>query len=918
MRYLKLYLLPFFSFALIAQCVGRSGAEDYVLFGVTIRQGTDVSPAASCASEIAVTTTQMDLVEDGDVTRSYSTTSPFYTDVDSDGGTSWGFKNMETCVYLVNAFNGTVEIPITTNSTYSGRLNVKTSFPVAASGNWPGSNQNLPAKLVFTGNGTTGHGPTSRQCFTMAVIQNVAQNPKESPFTVSLGEITNADDAGIYKGKNPCDVSASVEDDEGPGVRVSSISRVMEEPGGTGFTNAQFLVHLRTAPSSSVVIPINDTYDSTNSSHREGIASPTSLTFTTGNWNVDQAVTVTSQDDLEVDGTKTYTVQVAAASSGDSSYNGFKPRDVIVINNDKSVPGYTYTLFDTSTGSTNSSTGATVNGFATDEMNNMSWTYSNFNIKLRSKPSANVTLNFSTSNPAISNLITTSLTFTPANWNVDQTVYVTGKSNGTDGASGNGNLDYTISFTTTTGDSTYSSIPKPTFVMRSCDNDNTHLIQPCNFSGQPYGDSRGRLSGAEPSSTTNMWLITKSSPGSTVTVGLTSTDTTEGTVPANVTIDSTNYNALGGGSNKIVLSHVDDTALDGTITWDVTTALSTGGLSYNTADVNAQTTDNEQRYYINVTGTTKENTPGQTATIDVCLGATNANSVTINAACVGTAECGSVSPANVTFTPGQTISGANPTNASCSSDANKKTFTVTGADDSYADGTQSYNVSLTVTTTDPIYTGNDPGNQGVSNQDDELPGHAVFVYSTAVVGEMTLSGIGGADNYCANNKPAYAPAGTYKALMVSDDASNRRIATTDGSTSAGQVGWVLTPNNYYYRCSGSGAANCSDQYTRLFIANSAGLIPFPMSLDFSTTGTDVFWSGMNGNMTAATQSSTPAQNAGDPSYRDNCAGWTYQNAPVNPFPTYYANTWTKNSTGTITVATNVACTSTQKIICVQQ
>ncbi|HQI21408.1 MAG TPA: hypothetical protein PLW55_18785, partial [Leptospiraceae bacterium] len=62
MRYLKLYLLPFFSFALIAQCVGRSGAEDYVLFGVTIRQGTDVSPAASCASEIAVTTTQMDLV----------------------------------------------------------------------------------------------------------------------------------------------------------------------------------------------------------------------------------------------------------------------------------------------------------------------------------------------------------------------------------------------------------------------------------------------------------------------------------------------------------------------------------------------------------------------------------------------------------------------------------------------------------------------------------------------------------------------------------------------------------------------------------------------------------------------------------------------------------------------------------------
>lgn len=896
-------------------CINGSGSEDHVLFGLTMRDvNANTSPAESCAPEIAVTTTQIDLIEDGDVTRSYSTSDPYYTDVDADGGSSFGFRSVETCVYPVSAFNGTVEIPLADNGTYTGRMNVRTSFPVAASGSWPGSNQLLPTKLVFTGNGVTGHGTAARQCFTMARVVDALDNANESARVIALGTITSGDDDSVYTGKNACDVSATLEDDEGPGIRVSNISRIMEEPGGAGFSNGTFTVVLRQAPSVSVVIPITDTYDATNAGQREGIATPTSLTFTTGNWNVAQTVTVNSVDDLEVDGTKTYQLGVSPAVSGDANYNGLDPRNVTVINNDKSVPGYTYTLFDTSTGNTNASTGATVNGFATDEMMNLGTTYSNFQIKLRSKPSNNVQLNFSTNNTAISTVQTPTLTFTPSNWDTNQTVSVIGKSNGTDGGSGNGNVDYTVSFTVTTADSTYNTIPKPTFVMRSCDNDGTHLIQPCNFSGQPYGDSRGRLSGAEPSATTYMWLITKNSPGSAVNVGLTSTDTTEGTVPASVTIDSGNYASLGAGTNRIALSHVDDTALDGTVTWDVTTAAATGGLTYDTANVLAQTTDNEQHYYINVTGTTKEATPGQTATVDICLGATNANNVQINASCPGD-ECDSVSPANVTFTPGMVISGASPTNASCSSDANRLTFTVTGADDTFADGTQSFNLVLTVTSTDPIYSSANPADPAINNEDNEPAGKAIFVTSTAVVGEMTAAGVGGADNYCTTGKPGYAPSGTYKALIVSDSATNRRMATTTGTDATGQIGWVLSPNLYYYRCE---SGSCTDEAAHLFIANSAGLIPFAMDRDFSTTGSHEFWTGMNLNMTAATQTSTPAQAGGDPDYRDNCAGWTYQTAPVNPFPGYYGQTWIKNTLGTITSNTNVACSATKRIICVQQ
>lgn len=915
----KLALISILSISFIAgtNCSGITDAADHILFGISVRDGAaDATEAITCSADISVTTTSVALVEDGDQVRSYNTGTQVYSDSPATG---FGYSSVEVCIYLTKPFTGTVEIPVSNNGTYTGRMTIATSKPAAANPmlsafavapQWLGSGQTMPTKLTFVGNGTVGHGAAAAQCFTMARV-NTGADPKEDPYKINLGEITS-DTSGVYKGKDVCDVSATVEDDDGPGARVSSISRIMEEPGGTGFTTASFTVVLRTAPTANVTIPINATYDATNAGNREGTSDKSSLTFTTANWNVAQTVTITSQDDLEVDGTKTYVVGLAAATSSDANYNGLDPRDVVVINNDKSVPGYTYTLFDTTTGNTTASSASAVNGFATDEMNNMGTTYSHFDIKLRSKPSADVTLNFSTNNAAISTVQTTSLTFTPSNWNVNQTVNVIGKSNGTDGA----NVDYTVSFTTTSADTTYaggSAIPKPTFVMRSCDNDGTHVIQPCNFSGSPLGTSGNRLSGAEPSATTYMWLITKASPGSAVTVGLSSDDTSEGTVPASVTIDSSNYASLGAGSNRIALSHVDDLLLDGTKTWTVTTATSSGGLVYDPLDVFAQTTDNEQLYYTLVTGTTKED-DSVTATIDICLGATNANSVQINAACSGS-ECGSVSPASVTFTPGETITAGTPSNALCGTDANRKTFTVHGADDSLADGTKTFNINLTVTTTDPTYTGNDPGNKSVSNLDDEAPGKAIFILSSAKLGEMTASGVGGADNYCQNDpsKPAGAPSGTYKALIGSaGSGAPDNIPTRTTGTS-----WVLTAGNIYYRCD---SGSCADSgSTRLFIANGSALFdPTAMSADFSTSGADEFWTGFNSNLSLATQTSTPGNPGADPAYRDNCAGWTYKTGPTSPFNTYYATTWQSTGSHSVTVNTNVDCNLTKKIICVQQ
>ncbi|MCR9145126.1 MAG: DUF1554 domain-containing protein [bacterium] len=909
----------------IAGCSSGADIGDRALFGFTADiAGLSSANTATCSSDITVQSATVELIEQGtlggDETRAWQAATPFYTDTDTNGGSSYGRFREEVCFYLPEPFNGTVEIPVSTDQAYADFLTITKTFPVVDAGD------PLPATLTFTGDGTTGHGSASRQCFNIEAISDVDITAES--LQIALGEITTGDDEAFYTGKDPCDVSVAVEDDDGPGTRVSNISNIMEEPGSGGTTSGTFRIRLRTAPTGNVTMSINDLFDSTNAGRREGVATPTSLTFTTGNFATEQIITVNSVDDLEVDGSKTYTIAVENTSSTDPDYNNLNPRDVVIINNDQSVPGYTYVRFDTTGDSTTAGAAGTITGFATDEMNNFGSNYSRFTLSLRSKPDSNVTLNFATSDATISNLITTSLTFTTTNWNVPQTVFVEGRSDGADNGSTNGNQDYTISFTVTTTDPTYSTIPRPSFSIRSCDNDNTHLLQLCNFSGSPIGNSGNRFTASENTTeaTTNIWVISKNNPGGTTTVGLTSTDTTEGTVPASVTVDASNYATMtAGGSNQIVMTHKDELLLDGNQNWTVTTATSSGTIVYNTADVFATTNDNEALYYFSVSGSTAEGSPGTTALMHLCLGSNNPDPVQVDAACNGD-ECGTINggaTGSVTFPTGTAIAAAIPSNAACATDVNRQTFTMTGADDTFADGTQTFSITTTLGNT-PLapYAGTNPPDSGnINNADNESPGKAIFVTSATQSGEMTASGVRGGDTICQTARPSYAPSGTYKAMLVSNSGGevNDRVATTNGTDATGQTDWVLTANNYYYRCDGSGYTNCSDEHRRLFIANPVALISFPMDRYFSSNGAHTMWTGMNVNMTPATQTSTPAATGTDPAYRHNCAGFTFETAPESPNPEYFANTWSDGGGGTVTSNTNVGCQSSpQRIICVQQ
>ncbi|GBF50494.1 putative lipoprotein [Leptospira ryugenii] len=775
--------------------------------------------------------------------------------------------------------------------------------------------QPLPQTLTFSAEGVA-----NRKCFLFTRANDAVRNTKENPLVISLGKVVQKNAggsvvSGFYTDKDPCDISVIQDDDEGPGIRVSNISQVMEEPGSSvqAENRGTFRVVLRTAPTANVTIPMSETADSVNSGNREGTMAPTSLTFTTGNWNIEQVVTVTSVDDQEIDGLKTYIVRTQSTSSSDSEYNGIDPRDVVIYNKDKSVPGYAFEKWDATT-QTFTSTGGSSTGYATDEANQMGTTYSTIKIKLRTKPTANVTLSFSTNCGTKCSIVSPNMTFTTSNWNDYQTLQVQGAADGADG----GNQDYNVTLTASSTDTTYNTtVTEPSIVIRSCDNDNTRLIQPCNFSGSPFGTSGSRLSGAEPSATTRIWLIAKASPSSDITVGTTSTDTTEGTVPVSVSVTSSNYNRMmTGGTNQITLTHVDDTLVDGSQNWTVTTATSTGGLSYNPLDIEASTTDNEAYFYVNVSGTTREGTTNA-ATISVCLGANNADTtVTLNIACtVASDECGTLSASSITFPINSRVADANASNSGCPNDANKQTFTVQGFDDTFADGTQSFTVSLTkAANADGNYSSApNPTSPSVNNEDNEPAGKAIFVTTSTYNGEMTAQGVVGADNNCNTNKPGYAPSGTYKALLVSDSGGGANNPVNDRKVG---TNWVISPGLYYYRCE-SGANNCRDEGNRLFIADGSGSFnPTTMSTDFSSNGAHEFWTGLTTGMAPATQAATPA-GCVTLNYKHNCHGFTYQNCDASPFQDLYGTTWIRNAAGSVTTTDRV-CTGSYRLICVQQ
>jgi len=292
-----------------------------------------------------------------------------------------------------------------------------------------------PTTLTFT----TGDWNTP-QTVTITGVDDLTATNDSATVTVSVNDASSADPYDVLADQS---VAVTCTNDDIPGINVGSISGETTEAGAT----ATFTVVLGTQPIANVTIGLS------SSDPSEGTVTPTSLTFGTGDWNTPQTVTVTGVDDDTDDGDQTFTIVTAPATSSDGDYSGIDPADVSVTNTDDDTAGITV---------------ASISG-NTDE----NGTTASFTVALTSAPTDNVSIGLSSSDTGEGTVSTSGLTFTSGDWNVAQTVTVTG----VDDALDDGDQAYSIvTGTATSSDSNYSGVNADDVNVTNIDDDFTLTV----------------------------------------------------------------------------------------------------------------------------------------------------------------------------------------------------------------------------------------------------------------------------------------------------------------------------------------------------------------------------------------------------------------------------------------------------------
>jgi hypothetical protein len=498
--------------------------------------------------------------------------------------------------------------------------------------------------------------------------------------------LTTASSAdALYGAIDPADVEVTNKDDDGAGVAVSPISGRTTEAGGT----ATFSVKLTSQPTANVTIPLS------SSDLSEGTVSPASLTFTPATWNTPQTVTVKGVDDQVDDGDVGYLAVLGPASSTDPSYALLDSGDVPVINRDNDRAGIhvspTHGLTTTEAGGT-----------------------ATFTVKLDSQPTANVVIGLISNDVTEGTVQPASLTFTAANWQAPQTVTVTG----VDDALDDGNVGYAIVTAVTSADSLYAAINPSDVTLTNTDNDTVGVIVVL----------AGDLFTSETGGTANFTIVLGSQPSANVTVGLSSSDTTEGAVsPASLNFTAADWNK----PHLVTITGVDDKVDDGDIIYSIVTApaVSKDALynGYDAANAPVTNLDDDTANVIISPASGHTTEAGGIVTFTVVLSSQPSADVLIGLSSSDLTE-GTVSPASLTFTSANWHAS--------------QAVTVKGVDDAVDDGDIKYKVVTTASSADALYGAIDPADVEVTNKDDDGAGVAVSPISgntTEAGGTATFS-----------------------------------------------------------------------------------------------------------------------------------------------------------------------------------
>lgn len=524
-----------------------------------------------------------------------------------------------------------------------------------------GTNWNIPQTITVT--------PTDDMIANGTSMNSVVLDPIAS--------------AGLYyNGVDPDDVAVTITDNEtGSIVVMPTTGLTTTEAGGT----AMFSVVLTSQPTAPVTIPISSG-DAT-----EGSVSPASLVFNSGNWSVPQTVVVTGVDDGAIDGDVMYSVVTGSGISLDATYGGLAVDDVSVTNTDDDVGGVTVSP---TSGLTTTEAGGTAS----------------FTIVLTAQPVDDVTIPLSSSDPLEGNVGVASVTFTNANWNVPQTVIVTGE----DDFIQDGNVAYSIvTGETTSASAGYTGLPVDDVSLTNNDND---------MAGITVSPTSG-LATTEAGTMASFTVVLASQPTANVTVSLSSSNTAEATVaPASIVFSSLTWNV----PQTVTVTGVDDFVVDGAQMFTILTAAAvsadTNYSGRNASDVTGTNADNDMAgVTVSPTSGLVTTESGGTSAFTVVLTSQPVADVTISIGVSSSIEISVGSP-SLTFNSGNWNV--------------PQTVTVTGVDDVVVDGNQSVTVVTgACVSADTNYNGRAVSDVSVTNQDNDSANVIVTPTSGLVVAE---------------------------------------------------------------------------------------------------------------------------------------------------------------------------------------
>lgn len=558
-----------------------------------------------------------------------------------------GITVTPTSGIATNESGGTASVTIVLNSQPTSTVTIDLSSDTTSEGNV------AVASVSFT----TLNWDMAQTIVIEGVNDDLDDGDRE--YHIVTSDATSADPN--YSGLSVPDITVTNEDDDTAGFSVSPSAAGTTSEGGSA---AVFGFALTSQPTATVTLTL------TSADATEGTVSPATLTFTTVNWNTPQSVTVTPVDDSTADGDITYSIFTSAAASSDMSYSGMAVPDLSVTNTDNDVASVIVTP---------------TSGLSTSE----SGTSTTFTIVLSSQPTANVTIALSSSDTSEGLATPSSVVFSSSNWNSAQVVTVIG----VDDLIVDGSVGYTIvTGAATSSDASYSGLAVADVSVTNSDNDVAGVIV-----------TPTSLGTTETGGTGTFTIVLTAEPVSPVTINLSSSDATEGSVsPSSVTFTTANWSV----PQSCTVTGADDALADGDIAYTiVTSATVSSDAAYNgivVSDVSATNTDNDTAGVI-VTPTSGLVTTeaGGTATFTMVLTAAPSSNVTIALSSSNTSE-GTVSPSTATFT---TSNWSTPL-----------TVTVTGVDDSAIDA----NVAFTVVTgasasADPAFNGLTVSDVSVTN-----------------------------------------------------------------------------------------------------------------------------------------------------------------------------------------------------------